>query len=291
MSESQIIVYRSQAAIEQRRKMAQVPAVVNALDNTEKLAFLASTNKMVTEYPDAVLVAELSKALRSVFRDVGYRADDREDEICALRLALVLRRYYGQLTIQEFRLAFEMSVVGELDEFLPRRADGGADRGHYQQFSVEYVCKILNAYRAKRDRILRKVEKAIPKKAVEQDEIEEAKEATKRDLVAAYQYFKENGRLPALSPIAEMLYYNLLVEAGLAPKVEVTQEEQDAVLRKAIDGFLARGYTGDAMDLKAQGREAPSIQYDAFALARRKNLRNTFARMTAEGVNIHEYIN
>jgi len=290
MSETQLTVYKSLALADGRRRMASNPAVLAALSATEKTLFSASTGKMVAEYTDTELVAELTKTLRTVFRDVGYRAEGGDGDYIALRLSMVLRRYYGQLTMQEFRLAFEMSVVGELDEFLPKGKDGQADRGHYQQFSVEYVCKILNAYRSKRDRVLRKAEQAMPSTGATQQEIDSAKSATRRDLVAAYEYFRSNGRLPALSPIAEMLYYNLLAEAGFAPKVEVTEAEKNEILRRSINDFLARGYTGDAEELKQQGTSAPSIQYDAFALARRKALRETFYRMTREGIQITDYI-
>lgn len=289
--ETGVVIYKSMAVVENRRKAANIPAIVQSLNSIEKSVFTASTGKMVAEYTDAQLVEELAKALRTVFRDVGYKAtDDSEYKYIALRLAVVLRRYYGQMTMQEFRLAFEMSVVGELDAYLPRRADGQADRGHYQQFSTEYACKIINAYRSKRDAVLKKAEKAMPKNGVETSEVEAAKEATRRDLVAAYEYFRENGRLPSLSPVAEMLYYDLLAEAGLAPKVKVTEAEREEILRKTIDGFLAKGYTGDANDLKQQGTSATSIQYDAFALARRKNLRDTFARLVAQGTDITDFI-
>lgn len=290
MSENQLTVYKSLALADGRRRMAGNPAVLAVLDTTEKTLFSASTGKMVAEYNDTELVAELTKSLRTVFRDVGYRAEAGDGDYIALRLTMVLRRYYGQLTMQEFRLAFEMSVVGELDEYLPKGRDGQADRGHYQQFSVEYVCKILNAYRAKRDRVLRKAEQAMPSQGATSQEIDDAKRATRRDLVAAYRFFCDNGRLPSLSPIAEMLYYNLLVEAGFAPKVEVTEEEKSEILRRSINDYLARGYTGDAAELKEQGTGAPSIQYDAFALARRKALRDTFSRMAKEGIQITDYI-
>ena len=125
-----------------RREMVNIPAVMGALGPVEKAVFLASTAKTIAEYNAAELSAELAVALKWICKDVGYRSPDESDrQYLVIRTAEILKRYYTGLTLKDFRMAFEMSITGELDDFLPRGRDGQPDRNHYQQFNAEYVAR------------------------------------------------------------------------------------------------------------------------------------------------------
>lgn len=273
--------------------MVSIPAVMGALQPVEKAVFLASTAKTVAEHDDRELAAELAKSLRYIAKDVGYRdTDEKERGYLVVRVAEILKRYYGGLTLKDFKMAFEMSITGELDDYLPRGRDGQADRGHYQQFNAEYVCKILNAYKYRRAAVLKKANDAMPQESgqLTQDETKHLHNTTKAECIKAFAYFKENGRLPDMSPIAEMLYYQLLAEAGLAREIVVTVEEQQVILNRMINKLAAKGMVGDVNSLKELGTDAPDIQHGAFTLARKKALRAAFERMVAEGIEITDYI-
>lgn len=189
-------------------------------------------------------------------------------------------------------MAFEMSITGELDDFLPRGRDGQADRNHYQQFNADYVCKILNAYKGRRGAILKKAYDAKPEAEQPRDpEMEkEYREATKRDCIEAFEYYRIYGYLPDMSPIGEMLCYNLLASVGLAPEVNVTIEEQKAILQHAINKYARNGMVGDMRRLQQAGPDAPELQHGAFVYARRKALAATFRRMVEQEINITDYI-
>jgi len=276
-----------------RREMVAIPAVMDALGPVEKAVFLASTAKTVAEYDGNELFAELTKALRFIAKDVGYRdTDETERGYLVARVAEILKRYYGNLTVKDFKMAFEMSITGELDDYLPKGRDGQADRGHYQQFNAEYVCKILNAYKGRRAWILKKANDArpVPERTIDAEEMQCYRDATKKDCIAAFEFFKENGRLPEMSPIAEMLYYNELADAGLATEIVVTVDEQKAIFARAINDFSRRGMVGDVRRLKQAGPDAPELQPGAFTLSRRKALIETFAKMKANGITLTDYI-
>ena len=271
-----------------RREMVKSPGVLGMLEPIERAVFLASTAKTVAEYSDRDLAGELSNALRWIAKDVGYKSDNEsERQYLVIRVSEILKRYYGQLSLKDFRMAFEMCVTGELDEFLPKGRDGQPDRGHYQQFNAEYVCKVLNAYKARRGWVLKKAYEAVPKKQVEPDK---DMSETRRGLVKAYEDYRATGEFPSLSPIAEMLYYDILVEFGFAPVVEVTERECEKVLERAVAWHLANGNFGAAKRMRESGTRNEDVRFDAYVTKRRKALREAFAGMAANNVDLTEYI-
>ena len=176
-----------------RREMVKIPAVMGALGPVEKAVFLASTAKTIAEYDAAELAAELATALKWICKDVGYRSPDESDrQYLVIRTAEILKRYYAGLSLKDFRMAFEMSLTGELDDFLPRGRDGQPDRNHYQQFNAEYVCKILNAYKGRRAWVLRKANEAVPKEEPKRDPAKDRyyRNETRRDCINAFESFK-----------------------------------------------------------------------------------------------------
>ena len=276
-----------------RREMVKIPAVMGALGPVEKAVFLASTAKTIAEYDAAELAAELATALKWICKDVGYRSPDESDrQYLVIRTAEILKRYYSGLTLKDFRMAFEMSLTGELDDFLPRGRDGQPDRNHYQQFNAEYVCKILNAYKGRRAWVLRKANEAVPKEEQKPNPERERyyRNETRKDCIKAFEYFKENGRLPEMSPIGQMLCYESLSAVGLADEIVVTFEEQKEIWQRTVNEFARRGMIWDVNRMKRQGTDAKDIEHGSFVLARRKALAATFRRMVEQGINITDYI-
>lgn len=288
---TQIVVKKTPVMI--RREMVNNPAVLNALEPVERAVFLASTDTTISEYTGPQLAAELKNVLFFIAKDVGYRITDEQDrQYMIIRTAELLKRYYSNLTLKDFRMAFEMSITGQLDEFLPKGRDGQPDRCHYQQFNAEYVCKILNAYTSKRAHVLKKAHEAMPKPEPERD-LDAARTysiSIREELCNAYDSFRESGKMPNMSPISEMLYYQLLFNAGLAPEIIVTIEEQNAILQRTINQLALKGNIGEMNQLKQAGPDAPELQYGAYTLARRKALAATFRRMVEQGIQITDYI-
>lgn len=288
----QVIIYGGRGGVvAARRRLAQMPKVMGVLDPLERTVFNAAIGRPFSEYRPEELTAELMRSLRTIARDIGLRESELDNYIVA-RLVTVLCNYYGGFTMQDFRLAFEMSVTGELDEYLPRRGDGTADRGHYHNFSTEYVCRILNAYRSRRAAVLRKVADAEPKQEQPRDPEQEARASAniRQHLLEDYDYFCRTGTFPAVSSIGKMLYYNELAALGFAPEVEVTLADQREVLAATVREYLSKDRLFDASRLKKEGTDSNEIQHGAFLIARDRALRETFARMRDNGVNLNDYI-
>lgn len=284
--ENGVTIFKPKTAVMIRRDMARNPAVMAALEPLERSVFLASTDKTIAEYDSKVLAVELEKALKYIAKDVGYRENDpAERGYLIVRICEILKRYYGALTLRDFRMAFEMSITGELDEYLPKGRDGQADRGHYQQFNAEYVCKVLNAYKMRRGVILRKAYSATPstEAVVTNSEKMEFSGRAKDDLLAAFAHFKETKMLPQISPAAEIIFYNILKKHSLVGEIEVTGWEQAQVLNATIQDYMRRGFPGYANNLRAAGKDAAEIQPAAFNLARVNEIKRAFANIIESG--------
>lgn len=186
-----------------------------------------------------------------------------------------------------------MSITGELDEFLPKGRDGRADRGHYQQFNAEYVCKILDAYKSRRGWVLKRAREAMPKETTPENEgqrREHYERETRRNLVAAYREFEKTGEMPKLSIVSEMLFCGVLADVGYMEPGTLSEIEQESILRHFIASYAAAGNTGAVKRLKEQGTEAEEVRFEAGVKARKKALKETFSRMREQGVNIEDYI-
>ena len=111
------------------------------------------------------IAASVNQCFRFISIDVGYKrpADDAEWQYIVVRLADVLKRHFYDLTIEDVKTAFELLTVGDLDNYLPTNSSGEPDRSHYQNLNAEYLCKVLRAYKKRRDVAYTNIKAAQPK--------------------------------------------------------------------------------------------------------------------------------
>lgn len=291
-----VALYRPQPgtkAVAIRRVMLQIPAVMKSLEPVERAVFIASTDRTIEEYAAQELTAELAKALGWIAKDIGYRATDSADwNYTIVRIAEILKRYYTNFTIKDFRMAFEMSVTGELNDYLPKGRDGQPDNNHYQQFNAEYVCKILNAYKMRRAAVLKKANDAVPKPERERNPERERyyRNATRRKIIETVLHYKYRGYMPRLTPIGEMLVYDGLANVGLAEPVNVTEQEQRAIFERTLLELSQQQRIGEMNELKCTGHRAEQLQSSAFQLARRKALKAAIESIVNDEIQITDYI-
>lgn len=286
------IVAVKKSTVELRRELIGNATVMGALTPVERAVFLASTAKTIAELTPTDLANELRTALKWICKDVGYRLqDDGDAQYLIIRTSEILKRYYSKLTLKDFRMAFEMSITGQLDEFLPRTRDGKADRGHYQQFNAEYVCKILDAYTARRGAVLKKAFEAMetPKIQIEDGMKDEYRKAAIEELNAHFISFKESGILNT-SPMTDLVFWNILSEYGLVVPVTVTPDEQKAVWQRTINHYARRGMVGDVNELKKNGIDDPRLEHGSFVLARHKALERIFSGLIEQGKSVKEIV-
>lgn len=287
-----IVAPVKKSAVMIRRELIGNADVMGALTPVERAVFLASTAKTIAEITPEQLAIELRTALKWICKDVGYRIQDEADsQYLVIRTAEILKRYYSNLTLKDFRMAFEMSITGQLDEFLPRNRDGKADRGHYQQFNAEYVCKILDAYALRRGSVLKKAFDAIetPEITTGEDQKQEYRREAIKHLYEAFDEFRETGRLNT-SSVTDLVFWNILADNGLVVPVEITPEEQKKVWQRTINEYARRGMDSDVNRLKSAGIDAPELEHGSFILARHKALQKIFAQLIEQGRRIDEFV-
>ena len=280
-------------AIAIRRAIAQTPAIVEKLEPIERSVFLASTAKVAQEYDDRELAATMADTLKWVAKDIGIRDTESPNwKITIVRFGQILKKYYPMFSVKDIRMAFELMVTGELNDYLPKDRFGNPDKEHYQMFNADYFCKILNAYRVYRKAVINKAVEMVPKPVKQRNEAEERfyRNQTRKDIIAAFLFFKYRGYMPKLSPILEMLAYQDLAMVGLAEPFDVTPQEQQIILRRTLFELTQRQMIGDKKRVEQQGINAPDIQHGAYRLARLKALKRTFAEMVAEEIQITDYI-
>lgn len=267
---NEVTIYRS--GIELRR---EVPIEALAkLPPVEKAVFIASTAKAVREYTDGELTAALVDCIKWIAKDIGYKSATQADaQYLLVRTVQLLKLYYSELTLEDFRMAFEMACTGELDDYLPKDKFGQPDRSHYQNFNAEYVGKILNAYKRKRAQVLRAVPLPKPEYRDYEEEKAIASEAT-AGLRDAFLQYKYRGKMPILSSIQSIVYLQLLASAGLCEPYEVSAGEQAAIFSGLVSRLV--GKTKDDME--------------KMAILRRMAIRRVFDEMLAEEIQINDYI-
>ena len=266
---------------------------MDKLNPIERSVFLASTAKVAQEYDDRELAATMADTLKWVAKDIGIRDTESPDwKITIVRFGQILKRYYPLFSVKDIRMAFELMVTGELNDYLPKDRFGNPDKEHYQMFNADYFCKILNAYRVYRKAVINKAVEMVPKPVKQRNEAEERfyRNQTRKDIIAAFLFFKYRGYMPKLSPILEMLAYQDLAMVGLAEPFDVTPQEQQIILRRTLFELTQRQMIGDKKRVEQQGINAPDIQHGAYRLARLKALKRTFAEMVAEEIQITDYI-
>lgn len=236
---NQLISLPKNTGVAVRRGLLAHPEALPELSIIERAIFEASTERTIGEMSGAELAREILPALRFIMRDVGYREQPGDLQYLTIRMPELLKRHYAALTLREIRLAFELSLTGELDPYLPKNGAGQPDRSHYQSFSAEYICKVLNAYKARRGWVTKKVYEAVtPKEVAKPDG--ESTERMRGELVATFLHYKYRGYLPALSAILLMRFRQLLAGVGLCEPEHLGGLDQQQIIEAAVLGSTGR---------------------------------------------------
>lgn len=281
-------------AIAIRRQMVELPEVAKALTPVEKYIFAASTKTQICEMDDGALVEKTAQMFRFIAMDVGFRIPTEQNNwayMCT-RLLDILKKYYSQMTLADIKLAFELATTGELNEFLPRDSNGNPDKNHYQQFNADYFAKILNAYRRKQNGIISKAYAALPEpnREISPEQKKQYHNETVERCRNAFLRYKYRGKyIPSM--FDDMFIYNWLHAVGLADDVQETEDDRKTALSRYMQrvaaGWVNR-YTAE--HVRRDGTKSREIDYTAFEVARLKEIRNAFARMIAEELQVDNYL-
>jgi hypothetical protein len=147
-----------------------------------------------------------------------------------------IREVYGNNTMQEVKLAFQMAISGKLE--LP------GDYGHYQQFSSSYFGQTMAAYRVWASQ----VHDYHSRSAKNQPAIEQAPiEMTDDEFInAAYQTFKA---LRTYMVIPESIFDMLKSQK----KITLDREDKDRIKALVMDRIKTGVHTDEKFALEYDG--------------------------------------
>lgn len=235
--ESQIKLFSTSDKNFQRKEhLMSIPEVLEKLSTKETMIANAAIKIQIKNYPQEQLITKdftdgqpkmIGKAVtlgKGIARDIGISYWDNSSKMAypLARFADVLIKFYGELTLEEIKLAFEMLAIGELDEYLPKDRFGNAEKNHFQEFSVEYYCRILNAFKKLRSLTWYKAQQSVPKLApvVSEKQIKDATNFIIDEIYQAFDDLKIKNENPSF-PIA--IHINQLAERGLVEIKKATK--------------------------------------------------------------------
>lgn len=277
-------------AVENRVAMLDIQEVMDSLSTVEKMAFVSSAKRSIRGYEEGELIEKVAKLSDMLAKDLGIRSEIGQYE--KTRFFNILRQYYSELTLGEVKIAFDMSLLGELDSYLPKNGHGEPDKGHYQSFSIDYITKILNAYKKRRSEIIIKAHKALPiepTKVSDQDALEIRRASFRRNKFRYLQY-KYRGVFE-LKGMEEKIIYEAFLRNGIADVIQVSDEEK----RKSLSDYLYNSSSGlvnkyTLQEIKKKGIDHQSVVFGGVKYAMRKEVKRVFDYLIKEEIQIDSFL-
>lgn len=288
------LIPQHKKAIDNRRAIAPYIERIGNLTKAEQSIYQASARKQIGEMRPEEVAEALRKMLPLIAIDIGYNIpqDRKEWQYTQTRIFSILQTYYSQISLQDFKLAFELASVGQLDEYLPKDAKGNPDAKHYQKFNADYIGKILKAYQRKQIEIETKVNDALSNapKAVQllANEKEEGRKFMTEKRIAIFLEYKYRGKL-ANDPTGLAIVWEWLRTQGYADEAKPTESER----QKAYNDYRHRYAMGRVNVYKAsfvlrEGIYSSDLDYASNLLAQKREIKATFDRMIKEEIQIKE---
>lgn len=261
----------NKAVIARKNLSTEVLSYLNPIDRE---IWVSSTKKSISDYTLEELTAHVGKLSAMIAKDAGIK---QVDTYSATRFVDILRKYYYSLSLSEVKIAFELGMTGQLDEYLPKDKNGHPDRHHYQSFSIDYVTKILNAYKRKFSEIETKVYTALPapKKVITDREKQLYINHCRGTVRNAFILYKYKGLIPL--QMNDMLVYSELERMGYAEPIEVVQSDMKSAVSRLINKQhkkVLNDFVGSC--IRTMGVKHDSVPGEAYIIARQRAIRETF---------------
>lgn len=254
------------------------------LTNKERKMLYAMTKSPIQAKKQAFIEGLSGRIIERLSVDVGLK--DITD-VQRRRFVEVALENYGWLSALDFANAFEFAATSELDEYFPRNANGTPYKEHYQSFSTDYVCRVMNAYIRRRGILEGKI---YSLKIADAGRAIEAKTSRMPFLIIALLAYKYMGDDSIIQRYPTTLYEKLH-KAGLADDFIIKKEDvKQAVARlikKAYSGAINQ-FVGDCV--RYMQEKHPDVPSESMLIAKTREIRLAFDRIINEEIQITDYI-
>lgn len=273
------------------RNMVKSQEVMNKLTAVDGKILKASAKSEIGLLDSKEVAKALCDMLTYIAIDVGYKITSEYDwKYAQARIYDVVTQYYGDLTLSEIKLAFELLTVRELDIYLPLEANKQPDGKHYQHFNADYVGKILTAYKARKAKALEQMYKALPStQDVSNSKQKEGNEYIRKKCIEVYLTYKYCGKLIDNNMLE--FVYRWLNGIGYANEVVPTSDDRHRALmqyrNRVIKGLENKMQASFVM---RTGKDSKDIDYLAKWVARDNEIRRALDELIKEEIYIYDII-
>lgn len=279
-------------ALRAREEVTRNLEAMQALTRSERDVLTASTHRPMKELDQQTLLRGIDQITRYASLLTGARLPEGEQgAMTKTALTAILPRRYGELSMHELRLAFELLISGDLDQDLPKSGTTHeADRAHYGTLSADYVAKVLTAYTRFRARALARAfsqpsRQTDNKQMITPKEAAENAATTNAMIRRAFALYKYRGVLDTLNAVFEQILYQQLQRRHILSEVTTTEEDRQLAIRsiasRAAAG-LVNAYTFG--DMRRRRWDCDEVRYATFAAARRREIGEAFEYMISNGL-------
>lgn len=249
--------------------------------------------KTLLERIDLETLLELvKKSLPRLTQDIGIKNWDSDSRYDSIRFTEFIKTYYPIFTFSEVELAFELLLVGQLDEFLPLNSHGEPDRNHYQSFSVGFYSKVLSAFSHFKRRVWSKAILSIPEetKTITVAQKQEFRNHIVQTIHQAFDAYKDKDESPKFA--MEFLIIEELIKARLIKDYpKITHNDRKIALVSFIDKTTSNKYDKDKMKSDFKEKQ-PNKRLDDFAKieSMRRQIKKVFDKLIEKKEHIANYV-
>lgn len=182
--------------VERNRELIQSNKI-KKLSKVDQRIFVESTKRLISEEESEEKKIEyLGIIFIGVCSDFGLNAPERSAVKSVFSSIFdVVDLYFDDLSFAEVKLAWRLLAVGELDNYLPKDRYGNPDKNHYGSLNVDYVTKVLKAYRKRKADMMSKTTALLPDKPKATPEQERAfLNVQANNFIFAIMKYKYSGR-------------------------------------------------------------------------------------------------
>lgn len=170
---------------------------IKQLSKVDQRIFAESTKRLISEEESEEKKIEyLGIIFIGVCSDFGLNAPERSAVKSVFSSIFdVIDLYFDDLSFAEVKLSWRLLAVGELDNYLPKDRYGNPDKNHYGSLNVDYVTKVLKAYRKRKADMMAKTTALLPDKPKVTSEQERAfLNVQANNFIFAIMKYKYSGR-------------------------------------------------------------------------------------------------
>lgn len=264
------------------------------LTDMERRIISAMNGNRICDVSSQTYMPVLVKAIMRIASDVGYNykvyTEMEWSEKCK-RVASFVAEYYSVLTAKEVYLSFELSEIGYLNPYLPHDSNGNPDNRHYNQFSIGYFAKVLNAYKLARNEIVAKITNEEPEiKKPEATQIEKYESHLTRRIEEVFLCYKYTGKLD-FGYTNPVIIYSILERINLAGPIKENESDRSKSFAKYLKRVSRKFVNPDrAFYVRRQGKESRELDFDARSNAMEREIKRAFDEMIKEEVQIEEIL-